>query len=130
MLRACRRVLKPGGRIAYYTIFISHEIPEDARRRIGKVARPGLYTRAEQQGLLRSAGFVNIEETDVTDEYLHVERALHEANERHARSLRKSLGEAKFEEAQSNRKAALLGIEGGVLRRSLFVAERPRRATR
>ena len=125
MLRACRRVVKPGGRIAYFNIFIAHDIPEDARRRIGKVAPHGVYTRAEQQGLLRSAGFVRIRETDVTNEYLRVQRALYEANERHARSLRSVLGATQFEEGQTNRQRTLQGIEAGALRRSLFVAERP-----
>ncbi|MDP3766839.1 MAG: hypothetical protein Q8S13_02385, partial [Dehalococcoidia bacterium] len=91
MLRACRRTLKPGGRIGYYTIFISAELPPDERLRIGKLAPCGVYTRAEQQALLRSAGFVDIRQTDVTDDYLRIQRALYEANARHARSLRRTL---------------------------------------
>ena len=117
-------MLNPGGRIAYFNIFITHEIAEDARRRIGKVAPHGVYTRAEQQGLLRTAGFVRIQETEVTDEYLRVQRALCEANERHARSLRRVLGKQEFEERQTGRRRTLQGIEAGVLKRSLFVAER------
>ena len=125
MLRACRRVLKPGGRIAYFNIFIAEHLPDEARRRIAKAGNPSVYTRSEQLGLLRSAGFVNIEATDVTDEYLRVQRAVYEANERHARALRRVQGRDVFEERQRNRLRTLEGIKAGILRRSLFVAERP-----
>jgi len=126
VLRACRRVLKPGGRIAYFNIFISHDVPQEEQRYFARFNR-GQYSRAEQAGLLRSAGFVRIEETDVSPEYLRVQRALYQANERHARSLRRALGAARFEEHQANRQRTLRGIETGVLRRALFFAERPAR---
>jgi hypothetical protein len=129
VLRACRRVLKPGGRIAYFNIFIAEHLPDEARRRIAKAGNPSVYSRSEQLGLLRSAGFVNIEATDVTDEYLRVQRAVYEANERHARALRRVQGPGVFEERQRNRSRTLENIEAGVLRRSLFVAERARRRT-
>ncbi len=125
MLRACHRTLKPSGRIAYYNIFVAEELSTHERRRIAKLGNPNVYTRAEQQSLLHSAGFVRIEEKNVTAEYLRVQRAYYEANARHARSLRRSLGKAKFEEQQASRKRTVQGIEAGVLRRSLFVAERP-----
>ena len=127
MLRACRRALKPGGRIAFHNIFVTHELPDSERRRVAKLGNPYVYTRADQQALLRSAGFTNIRETDVTGEYLRVQRALYEANQRHARSLRQEQGAAKFEERQSSRRRTMQGIEAGALKRSLFVAERPAR---
>lgn len=127
MLRACWRALKPGGRIAYHNIFIAHDLPDSERRRIARRGNPSVYSRAGQQALLRSAGFVNIEETDLSDEYLRVQRALYEANARRARELRKTQGEAQFEERQENRRRSLQAIEAGRLRRSLFVAERPSR---
>ena len=128
MLRACRRALKPGGRIAYYNIFIADDLPADIRRRVGREAsNRDVYTRARQRGLLESAGFARIEEHDVTGEYLRVQRALYEANARYERALRKVQGGAVFEERQSNRRRTLLAIEAGYLRRSLLVAERPKR---
>ena len=126
MLRACRRALKPGGRIAYYNIFIADDLPVDVRRRVGRQAsNRDVYTRARQRGLLQTAGFARIEEHDVTGEYRRVQRELFEANVRYERALRKVLGDAVFEERQSNRRRTLLAIEAGYLRRSLLVAERP-----
>ncbi len=130
MLRACRRALKPGGRIAYYNIFVNDELPADERRKIGKDTPEGVYTRAQQRGLLSSAGFTRIQETDVTAQFLRVQRARLEANERHARSLRRALGAKAFDERQVSRERTLRAIEAGERRRSLFIAERPRRARR
>jgi len=112
--------------MAYFNIFISHEAPEEEQRSFARF-NPGQYSRAEQAGLLRSAGFVNIKETDVTAEYLRVQRALYEASNHHAADLRRALGAPRFDEGQANRQRTLRGIEAGVLRRALFVAERPAR---
>ncbi len=79
--------------------------------------------RREQRDLLRSAGFTEIAETDVTDEFLRIARALLEARDRLATELRESEGESEFTKEQAERRARVAAIEGGLLRRSLFVAE-------
>ena len=117
-------MLKPGGRTAYYNIFVAEGLPVHERRRAGRDAA-GAYTRAAQQALLRSAGFVNVRETDVTDEYLRVQRALIHAYESHEASLRLALGDTEFEGRLRYRRGNLASTEAGVRRRSLFAAERP-----
>jgi hypothetical protein len=82
--------------------------------------------RRQQRDLLRSAGFAEIAETDVTDEFLRIARALLEARGRHAIELRESEGVSEFAKEQAARRARAAAIEEGLLRRSLFVAERPR----
>jgi hypothetical protein len=115
--------LKPGGRIAYFNIYISHGAPRAEQRRFA-AASPGQYSRAEQTGLLRSARLELISESDVTPEYRRVQQALFDANARHAGALREQHG-PDFDGLQSNRLRTLEGIDGGVLRRALFVARRP-----
>lgn len=117
--------MRPGGRVAYYNVLISEELSPEKRREARKAGFTGAYTPARQQGLLRSAGFENIRETDVTDEYLRVLRALREANERHERGLRKAMGAEVYEGKQTRRRESIAGIERGVIRRSLLVAARP-----
>lgn len=127
MLRACRRLLRPGGRLAFYTIFIPQGLSEADYRRATRAAGPSVTSRRrEQRDLLRSAGFAEVAETDVTDEFLRITRALLEARERHAPELRESEGESEFARNHTWRRARVAAIEGGLLRRSLFVAERPR----
>ena len=130
MLRACHRALKPGGRIAYYNILINEGLPAAERRRIAKDTPDGVYTPAQQQGLLRTAGFTHIQETDVSAEFLRVQRALLDANERHARGVRRALGADPFDERQARRRRTIRALEAGTRRRSLLVAQRPPRARR
>ena len=127
MLRACHRVLKPGGRIGYYNIFIAEHLPAARRRALDKEGFAETYTPARQQGLLRSAGFTNIRETDVTAEYLRIVRAFEVAYKRHERSRRRSLGAKLFDERKRRRERTIAGLEAGEIRRSLFLAERPAR---
>ncbi len=127
MLRACRRLLRPGGGTAFYTIFIPPGLSESAYRRALKLGPARAASRKrEHEELLRSAGFVRISETDLTSEFLLITRQRLEARERHSADLRQSLGDSEFEEYQSDGRAQLEAIEAGLLRRSLFVAQRPR----
>ena len=111
--------------MAFYTIFVAPDLPAEARRRARQAGPSSVYSRAEQQALLRSAGFVGITERDVTDEYLRFQRKLIEANDRHAEAIRRSIGPAAFDQRLAERQVSLSAIEAGLLRRSLFVAERP-----
>jgi len=75
VLRACREVLKPGGRLAFYTIYIPPGLPPDVYER-AKGAAPGAAgSRQGHQSMLASAGFKEIHEIDVTPQYLATIRA-------------------------------------------------------
>jgi len=125
VLRACRRVLKPGGRIAFYTIFIPSGVSGVNRRRVLALSDPPeVASAAGYDQLLRSAGFGHILQTDATDEFLRTARAWRDARRRHALGLRRLEGEREFEQGQTNRQARLEAIEAGLLRRALLVARR------
>ncbi len=127
MLRASRRALRPGGRTAFYTIFTPPDLSDRDYRRAIRLGPPGVASRRRaQQELLRSAGFVDISETDLTAEFLRITRERLAARERHAAALRRSEGEPQFEQKQAEDRAQIKAIEAGLLRRSLFVAERGR----
>ncbi len=127
MLRASRRALRRGGQLAFYTIFIPPDLSEAAYRRARELGPPGVASRRRAQPeLLRSAGFVRVSEIKLTFEFLHIARAWLEARERHAAELRQSEGESQFEQKQAEDRREVEAIEAGLLRRSLFVAERPR----
>jgi hypothetical protein len=72
-----------------------------------------------------AAGFVDITETDVTNEFRRVARAWIDQNDAHRDALVDLLGSQAFEERQVERQTLLRAIEEGLLRRSLFVAMRP-----
>lgn len=119
-------MLKPGGRLAFYTIFIPPGLSQSAYRRALRLGPRAVASgQREQPELLRSAAFGDIAETDVTAEFLRVARARLEARERHAAELRRSEGHSQFEQKQAEERAQIEAIEAGLLRRSLFVAQRP-----
>ena len=125
MLRACRRALRPGGRIAFYTIFIPGGLSEDAYQRAVLAGPRAVASPQEHQAMLRSAGLTEIDEVDVTEEFLRLSRHWMEARQRHAAALRKSEGDAEFDRSQTEKRAMVAAIETGLLRRSLFIARRP-----
>lgn len=125
MLRACRSALKPGGRIAFSTIYIADELPADVRWRIGRGLPAGVYSRVDHERLLRSARFANVERRDVSDEFLRIQRSYHESFQRHERALRRALGDSIYDERQTGRERSIKGLEAGALKRAILSAERP-----
>lgn len=127
MLRACLDLLKPGGRLAFTTIYIVPSVSERDYRRAARARGPGAAERRSMTDLLESAGFVAVRERDATKPFARSTRAYLETSERHRRELAVEWGEKKFGESQRDRGATLALIEAGVLRRGLFTARRPRR---
>ncbi len=124
MLRACRRALRPGGRIAYYNIFVTPGLPERLHRRALRAGPPAVASRGiSQVDLLLRAGFKSVKETDLTAEFLKTARAWYEGRQSQELELRASYGDAWFEERQADSGAMIPAIQDGLLRRSLFVAE-------
>ena len=125
MLRACRRLLRPAGKIAFYTIFIPSGLSPSEYRRAARSGPAAVTSQRREQGhLLRSAGFTRIEETDVTEAFLRTTRAWLEARSRYAGELSEAEGEAPFRDRQRRYRLQAGAIEAGLLRRSLFVAAR------
>lgn len=79
----------------------------------------------EHRPLLEAAGFFDIEETDVTDEFRQTCELWIQHARRLERDLRAALGSELFDQQQDDRRAMLGAIEGGLLSRSLFVARTP-----
>lgn len=72
--------------------------------------------------MLRSAGFGDVEETDLTGEFRETTRAWHTARARHEEQLRFEWGDEVYEERQADSLAQLEAIDSGLLQRALFVA--------
>jgi len=118
-------VLRPDGRMAFYTIHIPPGLSPAAYRRAARARSPGVTAwRREQTDLLRAAGFVDIEALDVTGDFLETTHRWLEARTRHADELRRVEGPDCDQRIRENR-SAIRAIEQGLLRRSLFVATSP-----
>jgi len=125
VLRACRRLLRPGGRTAFHTIHPAPGLTPAQRRRASRDGPVAVACSRPHAELLEAAGFVDVSETDCTPEFAVVTRAWTEQYEAYQDDLVALLGAELFEDRQADRRAQLRAIEDGLLRRSQFVATRP-----
>jgi 2-polyprenyl-3-methyl-5-hydroxy-6-metoxy-1,4-benzoquinol methylase len=125
VLRACRRLLRPGGRTAYFTIFTTPGLSKRDHRRAVRRGPRAVGSRREQAQLLEAAGFVQVVMTDATSDFLDTARRWLRHASRLEGGLRATLGDALFDEQQVDRKEMIAALEEGLLSRALFVGTRP-----
>ena len=120
MLRACRRLLRPGGRIAYFTIFTTPGLSKGDHRRAVRLGPRAVASSREQPELLEAAGFAEVVASDVTTEFLATARRWVRYASKFEGELRRNLGDALFDEQQTDRREMISAIEEGLLSRALF----------
>jgi hypothetical protein len=123
-------VLRPGGRIAFYTIAVTPGLRADDHRRAVRCGPPEVRTRSDYLSLLRSAGFVELDEVDVTADYLDTARGWLRHGQEFEAGLAALETPGAFAGKLARRREAIAVIEAGHLRRSLLVATRPNRRGR
>ncbi len=124
VLRACRRVLRPGGRIVFQTIQPTPGLPPRLRRRANRVGPPAGAVPTSYESLLRTAGFGDIVAVDQTAEYRATQRHWIDAAIRYEPGLRAAIGDEAYDERRSNRQATLEAIDAGLLARFRYSARR------
>jgi hypothetical protein len=124
VLRACQRLLRPSGTIAFFTIHPAAGLTVAQRRRASRDGPVAVATDRPHRELLQAAGFSQVTETDFTPEFAAVTRAwINQWEENHA-DLVALLGEAAVHERQAKRRHQLRAIEDGILARTLVTASR------
>jgi hypothetical protein len=126
VLRALKQLIRPGGRIAYTTIFVTPGLEPKRRRRAQRSGPRAVASRSGQRRLLASAGFTEIDVVDLTTEWASTARGWLDgwsANEAELTALDSA---ATFAQRQRERRTQLHAIEDGLLRRGLFSATRAR----
>jgi cyclopropane fatty-acyl-phospholipid synthase-like methyltransferase len=122
VLRACKQLLRSGGRLAFTTIHVAPGLHAAAHRRAVRAGPWHVTTRRPYAELVAQAGFDEITEIDVTDDYARTQRAWLEGCEDHADELRRLTSDRDFALAQADRRQTKAAIEDGLLRRSLITA--------
>lgn len=120
MLRASRRLLRRGGRFAFFTISIADELSAAEHRRAA-AAGPPSPDGPDLTPLLARAGFDAIRAVDVTADYLTTTRAWLAARLRHRETVR-PLDPTMFDGRVDKGEAAIAAIEDGLLHRTLYSA--------
>jgi hypothetical protein len=124
VLRASRRVLCPGGRLAFHTIELSPGLSAARRRRAISIGPPAVAVRTTYPSLFRSAGFIEVDAVDLTAEYLATQRRWLAATLQYEVGLRDALGDDVVREGIERRRRTVGAIEEGLLLRTLYAATR------
>ena len=123
MLRASRKLLRAGGRLAFFTISIAGDLSKTDRRRAAAAGPPSPDGPHLSETLDR-AGFVHTREIDVTADYLATARAWLAARLRYGDSVR-PLDPEMYDGRLDQGRASIAAIEDGLLHRTLHVASVP-----
>ena len=126
-LQATFQALRRGGRTAFTSIFPAAGLSATEARRAIEVGPPNCELHTSYPSLLRSAGFVEIDEHDLTADYFATASRKLQVAEQFAEDMIEMLGRQEYDEMQAERRLAIAAIDGGLLRRSLFIARRPQR---
>ncbi len=125
MLRACARVLRRGGRLAFFVIRSQPGLSpaELAEAR----ARDNMYlvTDTPYLELLARAGFEDLVEEDVTAAYRATAERWLEASAAMEPELRAAMGDEVFQDKQLRRRARIEEIDAGLVGRALLTARAP-----
>ncbi len=118
-------MLRPGGRLAYLSIVLAPGLSRSQRSEGTRLGPRAVAATAPDSSLVRSAGFEDVDVTDVTTEFLAAARSWQREYDRHADEVMQIIGEKEWEERQSNRAGLRRGIEEGLLQRVLVTGRRP-----
>jgi hypothetical protein len=124
VLRACRRLLRPEGRIGFSTIVVPDGLSKKAHRRAVRLGPRAVASTRPLTELVDAAGFVNVETIDVTDDFSTTARAWVSEWSEHEVEVRAVLGD-ELDERRSHHKEMIAGIEQGLLSRLLVIASVP-----
>ena len=124
LLRGCHRLLRAGGRLAFTTIHVAPDLDAARHRRAVQAGPWQVGTRRPYPELVVQAGFTDVVDIDVTEDYARTQRAWFEANESRADEVRRLTTESELATEQAARRFAQAAIEDGLLRRSLITATR------
>ena len=105
-----------------YTIVESPGLPPAARRRARAAGPRAVAMRSDHRRLLRSAGFRDVAEIDVTAAFAATAAAWLAESEPHADELARLEPPGAFAQRQADRRSMLAAIHAGLLRRVLLLA--------
>lgn len=110
--------------MAFTTIHVAPDLSPAERRRARSAGPRAVASRLSQRRLLEAAGFIDIDELDVTDSFVTTARAWIDERARHRDELAALEPPDAFDQRQADHRAQLAATEAGLLRRSILSAVR------
>jgi len=120
VLAECRRVIRPGGIMAFTVIYITPGLTPADHARVLESSPPYAETQTTYPDLLTQTGWTIDSTTDLTSDYGATVRHLLREQEARAARMNALLGEAEFANRRAAKRANIQVIEDGLLKRELF----------
>jgi SAM-dependent methyltransferase len=120
VLKECRRVLRPGGKMVFTVIFIAPGLSPADRALAAAKGPPVVEAALGYPEMLAETGWDITSRADLTAEYRSSLRRLIELEQAHAPELRSVRGDAGYLDKLERRKISLSGVEMGLIRREMF----------
>jgi hypothetical protein len=111
--------------MAFLTIHAAEGLTPYQRRRASRDGPVAVAVSRPHRELLPAAGFVEITESDLSDEFATVTQGWIEQWDAHRSEMQIIWGQDVVQQRQQERRKSLLATRQGILRRSLFTALRP-----
>lgn len=125
MLRACNRVLKPGGLLSFLAIALAEGLSDDQTTAAVDAGPDHVVSEPGYSALMEDAGFEAVELVDVTVDYLAtIEDWIHEWNAE-SDAIERLVGIDEFNQRQTRRRSPLQAGRQGLLIRYLISGRRP-----
>ena len=122
VLKACRRVIRGGGKMVFSVILVSPDLSAADYREAVAGGPPFVETAVSYPTMLRRAGWQITDHLDLTPAYLSSVGRFVDMEEARSERIEAVMGETRAAEQLARRRAALHVLERGLLRRELFGA--------
>lgn len=122
VLEACRRVIRPGGRMVFSVIFVAPGLSPEDRRRGTDSGPTFIDSEDDYPTLLAETRWSVLERHDITGDFAATLRRMLRAEDAHEDALAAVIGAAAMADRRNVHETRLEGTEEGLLRRELFVA--------
>ncbi len=122
VLKACRRVIQPGGRMVFSVVLVSPDLSAADHREAVADGPPFVETADSYPTMLRRAGWETTDHRDLTPAYLSSVGRFVDMEEARAERIEAVMGETRAAEQLARRRASLHALKRGLLRRELFGA--------
>ena len=122
MLRACRSVIRPKGRMVFTVISIAPGLSKAGHETALANGPPYIETDTPYASLLEQADWQVDDLIDITEDFVAANRRVVDAQEKHETQLREFLGEVEASTQMTRMKERLAAREADVHIRELYVA--------
>ena len=120
VLKACRRVVRDGGKMVFSVILIAPDVSADGYEQAQAGGPPFIASGTPYPELLRQAGWQITDHRDLTADYQTTVTRMLGQLERHADAIARLFGDADAADQRARRRATLDALDRRLVRRELF----------